>query len=168
MRWWKFLKKEEGKMGKKILILTLVLAMGFLGGKAIFREKGAEVKEGSGKKVVLYKSPQCGCCVGYMAYLRKQGFEVEEVEVEDMNEIKAQYGIRTNMQSCHTMVVDGYFVEGHVPIAAVNKLLEEMPDIDGISLPGMPAGSPGMPGIKSGDFNIFAISSGGVSDYMSI
>jgi hypothetical protein len=72
------------------------------------------------------------------------------------------------MESCHTTVIDGYFVEGHVPFEAIEKLLAERPDIDGIALPDMPAGSPGMPGRKSGPFDIYQVKDGQYSLFVSI
>lgn len=122
----------------------------------------------SGKEITVYKSPSCGCCVGYIGELKRNGFSVSVVSTENMQAIKAQHGIPAGMGSCHTSVVDGYFVEGHVPIEAVNKLLNERPDIDGISLPNMPAGSPGMPGIKRGDFVISALKDGHWDEFMRI
>ncbi|MFC1710850.1 DUF411 domain-containing protein [Nanoarchaeota archaeon] len=125
---------------------------------------------GSNNKVsaTVYKSPTCGCCVKYIPYAESKGFEIGVQTTTYIDPIKAEYGIPSSMQSCHTMVVDDYFVEGHVPIKAVEKLLEERPDIDGIALPGMPAGSPGMPGTKQGDFVIYAVKGGQVSEFMRI
>ena len=119
-------------------------------------------------KVVVYKSPTCGCCVKYIEYLEKEGFEVETVETDNMALIKKQYQISGRMESCHTAIFDNYFVEGHVPLEAVNKLLTERPEVDGISLPGMPAGSPGMPGIKQGEFKIFKLLNGQTEPFISL
>ncbi len=118
------------------------------------------------KKAVLYKSPNCGCCVGYAKALRRNGFEVEVISVNDMNSIKNKYGIPADKQSCHTVVIGDYFVEGHVPMEAVDKLVKESPDIDGIGLPRMPTGTPGMPGPKRGPFNIYQLNNGEFSNFM--
>ena len=83
-------------------------------------------------------------------------------------EILKKYNIPEEMQSCHTSFVNGYFVEGHVPIEAINKLIEESPEIDGIALPGMPSGSLGMPGIKEGRLKIYSITNGTASIFMEI
>ncbi len=91
-----------------------------------------------------------------MDYLQENGITVETVMVDDTSTIKEEYGIPPDLWSCHTMVVDGYYVEGHVPIDVVLKLLEERPPIDGIALPGMPPGSPGMDGEKDGPWVIYA------------
>ncbi len=85
-----------------------------------------------------------------------------------MSSIKRKYQIPQNMESCHTAVIAGYFVEGHMPIEAIEKLLEEKPDIDGIALPGMPTGSPGMPGQQTEAFKIYALSAGTASEFMTM
>ena len=121
-----------------------------------------------GNKITVFKSSTCGCCVGWIAELEKQGFDVEARDVADMRSIKQEYNIPRELESCHTAVVGDYFIEGHVPIEAVNELLEEQPDIDGIALPRMPAGSPGMPGVKREPFKIYALSNGEISDFMTI
>lgn len=105
----------------------------------------------------LYKNPACGCCESYAQYLRSNGFDVTVVEDRNMTMIKRQYGVRKDIESCHTMIVNDYVVEGHVPVSAVKRLLTEKPAIKGIALPGMPAGSPGMSGEKQALFTIFAI-----------
>jgi hypothetical protein len=122
----------------------------------------------SGESVVMFKSPTCGCCVNYAAYLERQGFSVETVMTQDMSVIKADNDIPRNMESCHTVMIGDYFVEGHIPIEAVNQMLEEKPSIDGIALPGMPSGSPGMPGIKNTKFTIYGLANGEYSQYTVI
>jgi hypothetical protein len=144
---------------KKIIFVIALLALVLY---------GCTVTSNGKSVVTVYKSPNCGCCVGYIAELEKNGFEVKTVNVEDMSTIKQKYNIPLDMQSCHTAVVDGYFVEGHVPIEAVNKMLSERPAIDGIVLPKMPAGSPGMPGTKSAPFKVYAIADGKPSEFMTI
>lgn len=85
-----------------------------------------------------------------------------------MASVREKYQIPKDMGSCHTTVIEDYFVEGHVPIEAIKKLLKEKPDIDGIALPEMPAGSPGMAGQKTEAFRIFALRDGKVSKFMTI
>lgn len=103
------------------------------------------------KEAVIYKNLQCGCCDGYIKYLQTEGFDVTVKSVENISEIKNQYGVPKEYRSCHTMLLDGYVVEGHVSVATVNRLLSERPDITGIALPGMPPGSPGMPGMPGSE-----------------
>jgi hypothetical protein len=112
-------------------------------------------------KATLYKNPQCSCCEGYAAYLRKNGFEVDIKPTNDLAEISRKAGVPESFQGCHTMFVNGYVVDGHVPVATLNKLLSEKPAIAGITLPGMPLGSPGMGGSKAGPFTIYAITKDG-------
>ena len=106
----------------------------------------------------LYKNPQCGCCEEYAKYLRQNGFIVAVKPTHNMSLISRQNGVPEKLAGCHTMLIGGYVVEGHVPVSAINKLLAEHPAIKGISLPGMPEGSPGMTGTKTEPFTIYEIS----------
>lgn len=126
------------------------------------------IQNGSENKITVFKSASCGCCDGYITYLKKAGLQVETIVIQDMNSIKEKYGIPSSMQSCHTSVVGNYFIEGHVPIEAVIKLLEDKPDIDGIALPGMPSGAPGMGGISKGALKIYSISDGASTEFMTV
>jgi hypothetical protein len=115
------------------------------------------------KDVTLYKNPECGCCEGYADYLRENGFNVTVKPTHDLVTMSREAGITDDVQGCHLSFIDGYVVSGHVPIATVNKLLTERPDIKGVTLPGMPMGSPGMSGTKQAPFEMLEISkSGGV------
>ena len=104
--------------------------------------------------------------MGYEEYLRNNGFKVESVVTDDTDGIKEQLGMPEEMHSCHTTVIGDYFVEGHVPVEAIKRLLEEKPAIDGIALPGMPAGSPGMSGEKEGPFTIYVIVDGQATEFL--
>lgn len=110
--------------------------------------------------VKLFKDPYCGCCNAYADYLDRNGFKVERIDSNKMDQIKKQAGT-TDAASCHTSVIDGYVVEGHVPVAAINKLLTERPDIRGIALPGMPHTSPGMGPRKAGSLNVIEVTKHG-------
>ncbi|MCL6417645.1 DUF411 domain-containing protein [Aestuariirhabdus sp. Z084] len=94
--------------------------------------------------VSVYKSPSCGCCGSWIKHLEESGFKVEAHNRDNMNPIKRQAGLTPAIASCHTAFVDGYVVEGHVPANDIKRMLTERPDIKGISVPGMPVGSPGM------------------------
>ena len=107
--------------------------------------------------VTVYRSPLCSCCHEYEAYLRTVGYTVETVDLDDTSAWKTEHGIPPDARSCHTTAIDGYLVEGHVPLAAIADLLEDKPAIKGISLPAMPPGSPGMPGPKGAPFEVLAI-----------
>jgi len=112
-------------------------------------------------RATLYKNPQCSCCEGYAAYLRRNGFEVDVKATNDLAEISSRAGVLEKFQGCHTMFVDGYVIDGHVPVNVIRKLLSERPAIAGITLPGMPQGSPGMTGYKHGPFTIYAVTKDG-------
>ena len=108
----------------------------------------------------MYKNPQCGCCEEYAKYLRQHGFKVTVTPTHSMSLISRQHGVPERLAGCHTMLIGGYVVEGHVPTSAIGKLLRERPNIKGISLPGMPEGSPGMTGAKTAPFEVLEISDG--------
>ena len=111
----------------------------------------------------LYKSPECGCCEGYAAYLRQNGFAVEVKTTTDLAEISRKAGVPERLQGCHSMFMDGYVIDGHVPVKAVRRLLKERPAIAGITLPGMPEGSPGMTGKKRQPFTVYAVYKNGAA-----
>lgn len=94
--------------------------------------------------VTVYKSPTCGCCSKWVDHMRANGFQMTAHDVADIGAVKAKHGVPAEAGSCHTSLVGGYVVEGHVPADAVKRLLAERPKIAGIAVPGMPAGSPGM------------------------
>jgi hypothetical protein len=155
------------------LLINGLAALFILSAVGCQREAGEAPEASSGKQkdqapisVTVYSSPTCGCCGHYESYLEAEGFAVKSVKTGDLPTIKGGYGIAPDMQSCHTTTIDGYFVEGHVPAEAIWKLLEEQPQIDGIALPGMPPGSPGMGGEKEQAFTIFSIVAGKVDEFM--
>ncbi len=98
----------------------------------------------AGPLITVYKTPNCGCCVKWVEYLQKEGFEVKAVNRDDLAPIKQKAGVPPEMSACHTALVEGYVIEGHVPAQAIRKLLKERPDTLGLAVPGMPANSPGM------------------------
>lgn len=107
----------------------------------------------------LYKSPTCGCCTEWSAIMEKKGYEVKVHHSRDWTSVKQQFGMPGQLTSCHTAVIDGYMIEGHVPESDIAKLLSERPsDISGLSAPGMPQHSPGMaaPGKEYKNFNVIA------------
>lgn len=106
--------------------------------------KSSETDQKKGNLITVYKSPDCDCCTSWESYMSKAGFTVTSKTTDAMTEIKKQYGVPEKMQSCHTALIDGYVIEGHVPASDVKKLLETLPDVVGLAAPGMPAKSPGM------------------------
>ncbi|MDE2166342.1 MAG: hypothetical protein KGJ66_08390 [Alphaproteobacteria bacterium] len=127
---------------------------------AIWRVTSATDSAHAGVPVTLYKDPQCSCCEGYADYLRSNGFKVNIVPTHDLTILDDKYGIPTDLQPCHISLLAGYVVGGHVPVEVVNRLLAEKPKITGITLPGMPQGSPGMTGQKVAPFTIYVIGKG--------
>ncbi len=109
------------------------------------------------EEVTLYKNPQCGCCEVYAEYLRENGFTVTVEPTHELVPMSRAAGIPDDFQGCHLAFVDDYVVSGHVPVETVNRLLDERPDIKGVTLPGMPLGSPGMSGVKTAPFTIYAV-----------
>lgn len=95
-------------------------------------------------KIMVYKSPTCGCCTKWVSHLQENGFEAETTDLNDLRMIKSMSGIKPEQASCHTAKVDGYVIEGHVPADDIKRLLAERPDARGLTVPGMPLGSPGM------------------------
>ena len=156
---------------KKIFVTFGLVALvgAFFVGKSFLSKEG-QVADTSvqGEKVTLYKSPTCGCCVSYSGFLKRDGYSVDFEGMTDADRAKKAHDIPLSMQSCHTSIIGDYFVEGHVPLEVIDKLLAEKPDLDGIALPGMPAGSPGMPGLKSEEFIIYGLKDGQVSEFMRI
>ena len=115
--------------------------------------------------VVMHKNPGCECCDGHAAALRSAGWNVEVVPTGDLAALKKRAGVPDALQGCHTTMVGGYAVEGHVPVAAVQRMLKEKPAIRGIALPGMPSGSPGMAGPKTEPFRVLSFGAGGTKLY---
>lgn len=112
--------------------------------------------------ITVYKSPTCGCCAMWVEHLEAAGFDVTSVDRTDMGVVKDSLGVPGDLSSCHTAVVDGYVVEGHVPAAQVTRLLEERPDALGLAVPGMPIGSPGMEmGDRRDPYDVLLVGEGG-------
>lgn len=95
-------------------------------------------------EVVVYKSPTCGCCTAWIKHLEENGFDVKARDVPDVVPYKIEHGVTPQLASCHTALVDGYVIEGHVPATDIRRLLETRPAVTGLSVPDMPVGSPGM------------------------
>lgn len=100
--------------------------------------------QAAGPEVTMYKVATCGCCTLWADHLKRNGFQVTVHEVPDIEPYKKQYGVPEHLESCHTALVEGYVIEGHVPVAEIQRLLKERPAAKGLAVPGMPLGSPGM------------------------
>ncbi|AHI31012.1 MAG: DUF411 domain-containing protein [Marinobacter sp.] len=122
-------------MKKHMLALGLVATVGLNG--QLQAEDGL-------KDIHVYKSPTCGCCTDWVDHLKENGFKVEVTETNNLNPIKIDAGLTPSLASCHTAFVGDYVIEGHVPANDIHRLIVEAPKAKGLSVPGMPAGSPGM------------------------
>lgn len=118
----------------------------------------------AGEEVTVYKSPTCGCCKKWISHLKDNGFKVNAYDVQDVAPIKQRSGISPSQASCHTALVGGYVVEGHVPANDIKRMLKEKPDIKGLTVPGMPIGSPGMEqGSRKDPYKVMTINKSGSS-----
>ena len=148
--------------------LSLLVSTSFLVFYFVTSNEFALANTSEKKNVEVFKTPSCGCCYGYVLFLEEEKFKVKQTDMKSLHTIKQKYNIPVEMQSCHTTIMGKYFIEGHVPFEAVNKLLKEQPDIDGIALPGMPIGTPGMPGDKDEPYVIYQLKDGKSSVFMTI
>lgn len=113
-------------------------------------------------KIVVYKTPTCGCCSKWEDHLKAAGFNVVSKISDDLSPIKAKEGVPSALQSCHTGVVNGYVIEGHVPAASIKKLLAKKPKtVKGLAVPGMPMGSPGMEGPYTEKYDVISFGKDG-------
>src|SRR5216684_3833686 len=131
-----------------VRILLAWVLLGIITAPAVAQEK---------TKVTLYRNPSCNCCLDYAQYLRDAGFEVTVDSKQDLAVVRKQLHVPEQFTGCHVSVIGGYAVEGHVSAEAVKKLLAVHPAIVGISIPGMPPGTPGMTGRKTGPLSVYEI-----------
>jgi hypothetical protein len=134
-------------------LILIAFSLGLLAGHPA-------IAESPDRTATIYKNPECGCCEGYADYLRENGFTVTVKPTHDLVTMSRDAGVPEDFQGCHLAFVDNYVISGHVPVNTVNKLLAERPDIKGITLPGMPQGSPGMSGAKDEPFTVYEVGSG--------
>ena len=113
--------------------------------------------------IKVYKTPECGCCKAWVKHLRANGFVVETMDMPDLSLVKQKYGVKPALQSCHTAVVNGYVIEGHVPADLITRMLKERPAIAGLAVPGMPSGSPGMEGALKQQYEVLTFDRAGHS-----
>lgn len=113
------------------------------------------VAAGPADTITVYKTPTCGCCTAWVDYLRDNGFHVESHDMKTLSGVKAELGLTDpRLMSCHTAVIDGYIVEGHVPADDIRRLVSEKPDVVGITAPGMPQMSPGMHSVEPEGYDV--------------
>ena len=143
------------KMNNKVIILASAVLLVFVSGLIVMKQDEAKAK------VLVYKTPTCGCCSKWVEHMQQAGYEVETRDLNNLSVVKNQYGVRREFSSCHTAIVDGYIVEGHVPTMYVDKLLAERPEVVGIAVPGMPIGSPGMEGPNPQPYDVLSFDAEG-------
>ena len=142
-------------MNNKLILVASAVLLVVVGGLVVGLQGQA------GAKVVVYKTPTCGCCSKWVSHLHEAGFAVEANDLNDLSSIKNHYGVQRAFSSCHTAIVEGYVVEGHVPAEYVKRLLEERPEVAGITVPGMPIGSPGMEGPNPQPYDVLSFDAAG-------
>jgi hypothetical protein len=147
---------KENRSRKEIALIAFILLL-IIGTVSVFSKSPSETS------VTVYKDPSCGCCNKWVDILKQHGFQVTAHDVSDMTKIKTEYGIPTALASCHTAIVNGYVVEGHVPVNVIEKMLKEKPKVTGITVPGMPVGSPGMEGAYIEPYDVLTFDSKGNS-----
>lgn len=162
------------KTQRTSIIASLIVALVLVGGAYMLGRSGdergtsiapvAQAASLEGAEVTVYRSPSCGCCGGHVDAMQAAGANVtvEMLNEVELQAVKERYQIPMNKQSCHTSVVDGYVVEGHVPIEALAQLRAERPDVRGVTLPGMPIGTPGMPGRQTMPYVVQTLDEGDI------
>jgi hypothetical protein len=116
--------------------------------------------------ILVHIDPNCGCCSGWVRHLKDAGFAVTAAATADLQPVRKRLGVPADLAACHTAEVDGYVLEGHVPAAAVRRLLEQRPTAIGLAVPGMPAGSPGMEGGAPQRYDVVLFGAGGRQSFM--
>ncbi len=146
------MKKRYLFSGAAVLVIALIIGI-----IAVSHPVKAEFPMIANANVTIYEGSSCGCCGLYAGYFKDRGNKnIIIKKVQNNTAFMQTLGVPLSMESCHTLTINGYVVEGHVPLEVIEKLLEEKPDIKGIAMPGMPNGSPGMPGNKE-PFKIYKI-----------
>ena len=133
-------------------MLTLAVVIGLAWAGSVWMAAQSSAKP----QMTVYKSSTCGCCSKWVEHMQANGFEVKAIDVDDIDKVKRERGVPDSAASCHTAVVNGYLVEGHVPADAVLKMLKDKPAFAGIAVPGMPMGAPGME-VPSGQKDAYSI-----------
>lgn len=135
--------KSKTGISKSLLWSTIIIIATIIGIESYFLWEKQSTKT-SANEIIVYKTPTCGCCQKWVNHLRDSGFKVTSRNRNDLSSIKSNFGVQHNLRSCHTAIVDGYVVEGHVPANEIKRMLQERPEVTGLTVPGMPRGSPGM------------------------
>jgi hypothetical protein len=116
--------------------------------------------------ITVHKDPSCGCCSGWVRHLQQAGFLVKTIETADLEPVKTRLGVPAELAACHTAQIGNYVIEGHVPVAALMRLLEDKPSAAGLAVPGMPIGAPGMEGGSPEPYEVVLFGPAGRRTYM--
>jgi hypothetical protein len=148
---------------KKPFVRTFALGVSFLALALTTAATPAPATSPEAKKpiITVYKDPDCGCCKSWVEHLIKHGYRVDAKDTPEMTEVKRTLGVPDALGACHTAVVDGYLIEGHVPAADIARLLKEKPKVAGLAVPGMPMGSPGMEGPRTQHYQVLSFDKAG-------
>ncbi|MGH7652945.1 MAG: DUF411 domain-containing protein [Gemmatimonadaceae bacterium] len=152
----------------KFLALTALLLAASVSAAAFTRPVGVAETGRAGTRpetakpvITVYKDPRCSCCRNWIAYLEKHGYRVDAKDSPDMAGVKRSLGVPEGLTACHTAVVGGYLIEGHVSAGDIDRLLAERPKVAGLAVPGMPASSPGMDGPRTKAYQVLAFDKDG-------
>ena len=149
----RYMKFFTSRSASAVLVIALALCAPAAHGQQ---------KPAAGKPhLTVYKSPTCGCCAKWVEYMEANGFTAAVTNMPDVTPVKTKHGLPARLASCHTTLVGGYVIEGHVPVADIRRLLKEKPAIAGLAAPGMPAGSPGMDVPNSPPYDVVAFAKDG-------
>jgi hypothetical protein len=148
---------------KKLPVRTIAMAVAFIALALTTAAARISPSDPAAKKptITVYKDPSCGCCKKWIEHLVKNGYRVDAKDTPNMTEIKRTLGVPEALTACHTAVVNGYLIEGHVPAADIDRLLEQKPRVAGLAVPGMPAGSPGMEGMGTQRYQVLTFDKNG-------
>ncbi len=150
-------------MSDKLRNVTRRSALGLAAAFLVLQQSPAEAESPA---ILVHKDPNCSCCSGWVNHLKDAGFAVTVEETADLEPVRRRLGVPADLAACHTAEVDGYVLEGHVPATAVRRLLKERPTAVGLSVPGMPAGSPGMEGGTPRSYDVVLFGKTGRQPFM--
>ena len=154
---------ETGKIERRVFVVRIagLVALG-TAGRRLWAELPATA---AGTTITVYKSSSCECCTKWVDHIRENGFSPVVHDEENMDAIKDDMGVPAAVRSCHTAVIEGYLIEGHVPASDIRRLLAERPKTAGLAVPDMPPLTPGMapPGVKPRDYEVLSFQTDGVT-----
>jgi len=152
-------------MSDKLRNVTRRSALGLVAAFLVLQRSPAEAESPA---ILVHKDPNCSCCSGWVKHLKDAGFVVTVEETADLQPVRKRLGVPADLAACHTAEVKGYVLEGHVPATAVRRLLKERPTAIGWSVPGMPAGSPGMEGGTPRPYDVVLFGKTGRQPFMHL